>query len=378
MAYMNPIVRTDSYKYKWTEPLPTIPNGAALILYNHESKDNCRAYLQDNTVFAEEIKKRKFDRLVHVSLNPFEFQNNFKFYFSDGNNQFVEITYKFVVSVRPDKDSVKKILKDDITDISEPIIEKLDFELGRAYGCLDLSTLETDVLSRIKDLVSRITFLKVQVSHVSSKVDDVSQKRIDDDKADKLREADVEAIGKKLERDKEEADARKREAEIARKKSETEKELAEIRRQAELEEQQHEINKNTKKVEAEQRYQLQQAENAAVVAAAQMKNIQMYGEESLAAIDPTYQKHIESHQAAVDRERDNKLKDLELAKQKIQLIKEMVETGVIDDMTAGQMTQQLLLGDSAPPPPPKAIATTADTYSDAEILDISEVKNADV
>ena len=184
---------------------------------------------------------------------------------------------------------------------------------------------------------------------VASSVDDVSQKQIDDDKADKLRQADVEALKRKLERDKEEAEARRKEAEVAREKAETEKQLAEIRHQAELEEQQHNIDMKTKEVAAQKAYQLQQAENVAAVAQAQLQNIEMYGLENLAAIDSTYQGHINSQQAKIDLERENKMKDLELVKQKISLIKEMAEAGFIDDMTVGEMTKQLLLGGTQAP-----------------------------
>lgn len=173
-----------------------------------------------------------------------------------------------------------------------------------------------------------------------------------------MRRADVEAIKRKLALDKEEAEARRKEADVAREKAETEKQLAEIRHQSELEEQQRNIDKKTKEIAAEQGYQLQQTENDAVIAQARLRNIAQYGLDTLAAIDPAYQAHINRQQAKIDQDRDNKMKDLELAQQKILLIKEMAEAGVIDDMMAGQMTQQILLGGtqgqkpqiSSPPP----------------------------
>lgn len=379
MANINPILKNEPYKYSWLDKPPVVPNDTALVLYPHDSREHCSVYLQEDTVFPEAIKKWHLDRLVHITLRSFEFQHSFRYSFSDGVNQWVDITYKFSVAVKPDKESVKVILKNNVTDISEPILESISsLILDKSYACLELSSLESNALTKIRDLISRITYLKVQVNQTALSIDDVSKKRIDDDKADKLRKADVEAIQKKLMRDKEEAEARRKEADIAMEKAATEKQLAEIKRQQELEAQQHEITKNTKEVEAQKAYQLQQAENAAAIAEAQMRNIRDFGEENLAAIDPTYQKHIDSHQAAIDRERENKMKDLELAKEKIKLVKEMVEAGVIDDMTAGQMTQQLLLGSTAPATSLKLASSSVIQTSEINANDLSEVDRDDI
>lgn len=344
---MNPIIKNAAYKYSWLDKPPVVPNDTALVLYPHDSREHCNVYLQEDTVFPEAIKKWHFDRLAYIDLKAFEFQHSFRFPFANGINQWANITYRFVVSVKPDKDAVKVVLKNNVTDISEPILEYLDsFTLDKQYKSLELSILETDALQKIRELLSRITYLKIQVIQVAFSVDDVSQKQINDDKEDKIRQANVEALKRKLMRDKEEAEARRKEAEVAREKAETERQLSQIRHKAELEEQQHNIDIKTKEVAAQKAYQLQQAENVAAIAQAQLQNIEMYGLDNLAAIDPTYQSHINTQQAKIDLERENKMKDLELAKQKILLVKEMVEAGVIDDMTAGQMTQQLLLGET--------------------------------
>lgn len=372
MINMNPIKKNDAYKYSWLDKPPVVPNDMALVLYPHDSREHCCVYLQDDTVFPEAIKKWHLDRLVHITLQAFEFQHSFRFPFSNGRNQWMDITYKFVVSVKPDKDAVKFILKNNVIDISEPILECLHvLTLERPYKSLDFSDLKTDALRKIRELLSRITYLKIQVSQVTSSVDDVSQKQIDDDKADEIRREEIEALKRKLERDKEEAEARRKEAEVARDKADTEKQLADIRHQAELEEQQHNINMKTKEVAAEKAYQLQQAENVAAVAQAQIQNIEKYGLESLAAIDSTYQGHINSRQARIDLERENKMKDLELAKQKILLVKEMVEAGVIDDMTAGQMTQQLLLGETQTSALENSASST-NSIEDKDVINISE------
>lgn len=350
MANMNPIIKNQPYKYSWFDKPPVVPTNMALVLYSHDARENCHVYLQEDIVFPEEIKKRHFDCLAHINLQTYEFHYSFRFPFANGVNQWVDITYKFIVSVKSDKDAVKVILKNNITNISEPILRYLDaFTLAKQYNSLELQNLKNDALHKIRELLSSITYLKIQVSQVDSSVDDISQKQIEDDKADKLRQADIEAIKRKLARDKEEAKTRREEAEVAREKAETEKQIVEIQHEKELEKQQHLIEIKTKEVAAEQAYKLQQAQNAAAIAYAHLQNIEKYGLESLAAIDSTYKDHINSHQAMIDLERENKMKDLELAKQKILLVKDMVEAGVIDDLTAGQMTQRLLLEETQTP-----------------------------
>lgn len=379
MTNMNPIIKNEPYKYSWFNKPPLVPNDMALVLYPHDSREHCNVYLQEDTVFPEAIKKWHLDRLAHITLRTFEFQHNFRFSFDNGMNQWVDITYKFIVSVKPDRDAIKFILKNNVTDISEPVLERLDsFTLDKHYKSLELLILEADALKKIRELLSRLSYLKIQVNQLTTSVDDVTQKQIEDDKADKLRKAEVEAIQKQLIRDKEEAEARRKEAEIAREKAETEKQLAEIRHQIELEEQQHNIDIKTKEVAAQKAYQLQQAENAAAVAQAQLQNIEMYGLESLSAIDPTYQGYINSQQAKIDLERENKMKDLELAKQKILLVKEMVEAGVIDDMTAGQMTQQLLLGGVQPSVSQISFSSSTTSIEDKNVVNISEDGKDDI
>lgn len=133
----------------------------------------------------------------------------------------------------------------------------------------------------------------------------------------------------------------------------------------------------TKEVAAQKAYQLQQAENVAAVAQAQLQNIEMYGLENLAAIDSTYQGHINSQQAKIDLERENKMKDLELVKQKISLIKEMAEAGVIDDMTVGEMTKQLLLGGTQAPSSRISSSPTV-SIEDKNVINISEDGKDDI
>lgn len=205
-----------------------------------------------------------------------------------------------------------------------------------------MSILEIDALQKIRELLSRLTYLKIQVDQVALSVDDVTQKQIDDDKADKLRQADVEALKRKLARDKEEAETRRKEAEVAREKAETEKQLAEIRHQAELEEQQRNMELETKKI----------------------------------TIDSIYQGHINSRQATIDLERENKIKDIELIKQKILLVKEMAEAGIIDDMAVGQMVQQLLLG-GGQVQAPKNLSSSA-AIEEKNVININEDRKDDV
>lgn len=376
---MNPIIKNEPYKYTWFDKPPVVPNDIALVLYRHDSREHCNVYLQGDTVFPEAIKKWHLDRLVHITLRAFEFQHSFHFSFVNGVNQWMDITYKFIVSVKPDRDAIKVILKNNVTDISEPILEYLDtFMLDKQYKSLESPILEIDALKKLRRLLSQLTYLKIQVSQVVSSVDDVSQRQIDNDKEDKLRQADVEALKRKLARDKEEAEARKKVVEVARDKAETEKQLTQIRHQAEFEEQQHNIDIKLKEVAADKDYQLQQAENVAAVAQARLRNIEMYGLENLAAMEPSYKGHIDNQQAKIDRERENKMKDLELAKQKILLVKEMAEAGVIDDMMAGQMTQQLLLGGTSMLESQISSSTTTIRIGEKDVINISEDGKDDI
>lgn len=375
---MNPIVKNEPYKHTWLDKSPIVPNDMALVLYPHDSREHCNVYLQDDIVYPEAIKKWHFDRLVHITLRPFEFQRSFRFSFSDGINQWVQITYKFTISVKQDRNAIKVILKNNVTDVSEPILGCLNgFALSRSYKSVELFALEKEALQKITELLARVSYLKIEVSQVTSLVDDVSKKQIEDDKADKLRREEVEAIKRKLIRDQEEAVARRKEAEIAREKAETERQMAEIRHQAELERQQHNIDIKTKEVAAEKAYQLQQAENVAAIAEAHRKNINSYGLANLAAIDPAYQGYINSQQTTTDLERENKMKDLELARQKILLVKEMVEAGVIDDMTAGRMTQRLLFekSDSEEPQTGTVYATPGIGVETESVMNEGEKNN---
>lgn len=155
---------------------------------------------------------------MHITLQAFEFQHIFRFPFVNGINQWMDITYKFIVSVKPDRDAVKVILKNNITDISEPILECInELKLDKTYKSLEFSILETDALPKIRELLSRLTYLKIQVIQVISAVDDVSQKQIDDDKADKLLQVDIETRKRKITYDKEEVEVRKEEIEIIKK-----------------------------------------------------------------------------------------------------------------------------------------------------------------
>lgn len=56
----------------------------------------------------------------------------------------------------------------------------------------------------------------------------------------------------------------------------------------------------------------------------------------------------------------------------------MVEAGVIDDMTAGQMTQQLLLEGSQPTTSPALTSSSTTKIEDENIINISEDGKVDV
>lgn len=378
MINLNPIIKNETYKYSWLDKAPTAPPQTALILYPHDFREHCKVYFHEDIVLPEEIKRGHFDRLAHISLKTFEVQHDFRFPFSNGLNQWVDIRYKFDVSIRPDKDAVMYIFINNITDITDTILLNLEsLKLNKSYNSLELFELEKNALKNITELLARLTYLKVRVQEVSYSIDDVSKKQIEDDKDDKIRQENVNVIRRKLARDKEEAEVRKKEAEIAREKAETERQMAQIRHQTELEQQQNNIELKKREVAAEKEYKLQQENNIASIAEEHIKNIEKYGLENLVAIDSSYEEHIKSHQAQIDLERQNKIKDLELAKQKILLIKEMVESRVIDEMTAGQMTKQILFEE--PPVQTASIASTEQILvEEKNIIDISEDGKDDI
>lgn len=351
----------------------------ALVLYPHDSREHCNVYLQEDTVYPEAIKKWHLDRLVHITLESFEFQHSFRFPLSNGINQWIDITYKFVVSVKPDKDAIKVILKNNVTDISEPILDNLDaFALDKSYSSLEILSLQADALQKIRALLSRIMYLKIQVSQVEYSVDDISKKQIEEEKKDRIREEEVKARQKELAREKEEAEVRRKEVEIEQENAERQKQLAKIRHQVELEQQQHEIDKKTKEVAAQKAYQIQQAENVAAIAQAQLENIKQFGLESLAAIDSNYQEHINIQQAKIDRERDNKIKDLELAKQTMSILLEAVKTGAMGDITAEQIIQQLLLGGAQSNTPQISTSSPVSSIEDKGVINLSEDGRNDI
>lgn len=379
MANMNPIKKNESYKYSWLNKPPVVPDDMALVLYPHDSREHCNVYLQEDTVYPEAIKKWHLDRLVHITLESFEFQHSFRFPLSNGINQWIDITYKFVVSVKPDKDAIKVILKNNVTDISEPILDNLDaFALDKSYSSLEILSLQADALQKIRALLSRIMYLKIQVSQIEYSVDDISKKQIEEEKKDRIREEEVKARQKELAREKEEAEVRRKEVEIEQENAERQKQLAKIRHQVELEQQQHEIDKKTKEVAAQKAYQIQQAENVAAIAQAQLENIKQFGLESLAAIDSNYQEHINIQQAKIDRERDNKIKDLELAKQTMSILLEAVKTGAMGDITAEQIIQQLLLGGAQSNTPQISTSSPVSSIEDKGVINLSEDGRDDI
>ena len=342
---MNPIRKNESYRLPLLGSAPVVPDDTAVVLYPDDARDQCKVYLQEDTIFPAEIRRWRFNRLVHITLNPFEFQKTFRFAFSENINQWVEITYKFVVVVNSEKESIKVILKNNITDISVPVTDILDGHmgmiLGERYSCLQSLALETAAYSKIKDIVSRIPYLKVLVYQASVKRDRVSDKIIADNEANELAKAELKKIEDDLARKKEEAEARMREAEIARVVAMKDEELAEIRRKRDLSEQEHEIEKRRKELAAEEAYGLQQESNAAAIAKAQKDNIDQHGLEALAAINPSYLKHIELQQSRTDRERENKEKDFDLQYKVIMAVKEAI--GDADEATVSEVVKNILL-----------------------------------
>ena len=363
---LNPIIKNEPFRLRLFDSPPSVPNNAALVLYPLDSKEHCIVYFQTDTVFPEAIRKWHLNRLVHISLQTYEFYHTLKYSFSESRNQWIEITYKFSVSVKPDKEAIRVFLMKNLTDVSEPIIEQLNDLKVQICSCLESATLESDVFKEIKNIVAKITYLKTTVWQSSMKLDAISNKRIEDDKADKIRRAQIDAIEKKLIRDKEEADARMLEAEIAKINALKEAKLTKIRHDNEMDEQQHEIEKRTKDVAAQKAYKLQQAQNAAALAKANKELLSEFDIEDLIVADPSYKLYIDLEQEKTDRNRENTSKNFDLIRQKIDIIKDMVGSNTIDEFTASNMTQQLL---GIEPKNQQQITTQGERFGGGEVID---------
>ncbi|MDE7205544.1 MAG: hypothetical protein K2O91_27405 [Lachnospiraceae bacterium] len=319
----NPITKSEALKIGFRS-LPDIPSDAALVLYPHNAKSSCRVYMLDDIVDKKQIKKEHFDRLAHVSFQQFQFPYALRVPFAEGAGRYCTINYNITVSVKRDSESVKKIIQNNITDISEPIINLLNgdaLQLEGSYSCKRYQELETALFRKINDVVSQISYLKIGISQTSVERDVVSNKIIEDHVAHELERARLMAEEEKLKIQQEEAKIRKKEADIARIKAENYADLAQIRRQQEMEEKDHEIKKKIKDLEAEKDYDVKRIERVAVVAEKDKKLREDYTIEELAAVDDKFAKFAQLQQEKIDRERDNASKNFDYYMKIIEEIK---------------------------------------------------------
>ncbi len=122
----NPIIKNDSLALGPFMKLPSVPQDTALVLYPHDSREQCGVYFLDDFIDKKQCRKRNYDRMAYVSLNQFQFEYSLRVPYADGAGQHCIITYDIKVSVRQDKESVRRIITNNIMDISEPVIGLLN------------------------------------------------------------------------------------------------------------------------------------------------------------------------------------------------------------------------------------------------------------
>lgn len=343
----NPIIKNDSLGLGPFMSLPSVPQDTALVLYPHDSREQCGVYFLDDFIDKKQCRKRNFDRMAYVSLKQFQFEYSLRVPYADGAGQHCIITYNIKVSVRQDKESVRKIITNNIMDISEPVIGLLNENLlnvGGQYFCLQYQELEAVLISKIRELVLQITYLRVFVSQLTVERDVVSKKVIEDYVTNELEKVRVKAEREKLERQWEEAEVRRKESEIERVRAEKEAEIALIKRKLEMEEKQHEIEKKIRDLEAEKEYDLKRSERVAMVAEKDRLLRAQFSSEELAAIDPKYDKYIQLKQETVERKRKNASDDFDL---QIKII-EAIKSSEMNDLDKDDLLKRIFKSATTP------------------------------
>ena len=260
------------------------------------------------------IKKRGFDRQAHVSFEQFEFPYVLQVPFAEGVGRYCKITYSICASVKQDYAAIRQIIRDNITDISEPVIDLLNrnmTQLEGSYPCLKYQLLEAMLFNKVKEVVLGIPFLKIVIRQSSVERDIVSNKIIEDHETHELERARLLSEVENLKIQQEEAEIRRQEADIAEIKAQNEANMARIRRQQEMEEKQHEINKKIKDLEAEKDYDIKRSERAEAAARKDQELRAQFSIEELAAVDEKYEKFANLEQRRIDRERENANKNFD-------------------------------------------------------------------
>lgn len=371
MTTMNPITKNEWLDTGLFAEVPKVPEDAALILYQSASRDMCKVYFLEDAVYKAEIRKLHFDRQAHVSLKPFSFTWSAKFPFSNSTIQYVDLSFQFVVSVKEKKEAIKTVFVNNITDISNVVLEKLNqygsLTLSRPYSCLEATQLIAEANRIISDMIERIDYLKITFNQISANYDEVSKQYIDNDIKDKLRQAEIEAQRKSLERDTELARALQQKSEIERIEAENAALSAKIKQEQAIAEEAYKTELSAKEKARERAIAKEEAENIALKARERQKLRMEYDIDDLIAVDDSFRLQEQLAQQRRDQERDNAEKDFNLKLGMMKAAKDLL--GDVDDaqmveiirsMFANNVTPQILSSQ------PKAISNNEDksVYSD--------------
>ena len=329
MATMNPITKNEWLETGILSNVPEVPEDAALILYQSASRDMCKVYFLEDAVYRAEIRKLHFDRKAHISLKPFTFDWSTKFPFSNSTTQYVDLAFEFKVSVKDKKEAIKTVFVNNITDISSVILEKLNqygsLTLSKQYSCLEASQLIAEANQKISDLIDRIDYLNIVFNQTSATYDEVSKKYIDDDIKDKLRQAEIDAQIKSLERDTELARALQKKSEIERIEAENAALSAKIKQEQALADEAFKTELSAKEKARERAIAKEEAENTALRARERQKLRDEYNIDDLIAVDESFRLQEQLAQQRIDQERDNDERDFDLNLKKMKAAKELLE-----------------------------------------------------
>jgi len=379
MVSMNPIIKNEWLNFTLFSEVPKVPEDAALILYQSASRDMCKVYLLEDAVYSAEIRKLHFDRKAHISLKPFTFDWNVKFLFSNSAAQYVQLSFSFTVSVKDKKEAVKTVFTNNVTDISAVVLEKLNqygsLNLSREYNCLEAPLLIAEAKQKISDIVERIDYLKIKFEQTSDVYDPVSQKYIEDDIRDKLREAEIEAQRKSLERDTELARAQQKKNEIERIEAENAAESAKIKHEQALVEEAYQTELSAKQKARERAIANEEAENIALKAYKRQELRKNHNIDDLIAVDDSFRLQEQLAQQRRDQERENMQKDFEVKLGMMKAAKELL--GDVDDAQMVEIIKNMFAMPTAPQIGESSSKTML-TDNNIVISDISEDEKTDV
>lgn len=379
MASMNPIIKNEWLNFTLFSEVPKVPEEAALILYQSASRDMCKVYLLEDAVYSAEIRKLHFDRKAHISLKPFTFDWSVKFLFSNSAAQYVQLSFIFTVSVKDKKEAVKTVFTNNVTDISAVVLEKLNqqsaLNLSREYDCLEAPLLIAEAKQKINDIVERIDYLKIKFEQTSDVYDAVSQKYIEDDINDKLREAEIEAQRKSLERDTELARAQQKKNEIEKIEAENAAESARIKHEQALVEEAYQTELSAKQKARERAIANEEAENIALKARKRQELRTMHELDDLIAVDDSFRLQEQLAQQRREQKRENMKKDFEVRLGMMKAAKELL--GDVDDAQMVEIIKNMF---AMPITPQIAESPGKTMQADNDIVDpdISEDGKKDV